>query len=236
MKNRLTLTMIGAVMCAGPRVAPAQAQHDHGAHDHGAATKVAPLPNCPVMDEPVNLGISVATDEGPVYFCCSGCIAKYEKNPERYADKVAVQRQALAKRPSVQVTCPVTRKPVDGKTSIEMDGKTVQFCSEDCAGKYRSDPSKYAAALRNSFSYQTTCPVMGEPIKPTVFTKLPTGETIYYCCKACDKSLRKNPLKYNQSLLDQGIVINWGAVKEAETDGGTDHDDHEHHHDDGHNH
>lgn len=57
------------------------------------------LPNCPVMDQPIDFAISVRTADGPVYFCCKGCIAKYQANPAKYAEKVAAQRKALANRP-----------------------------------------------------------------------------------------------------------------------------------------
>lgn len=55
------------------------------------------LPNCPVMEnEPIDTKIYIQTNEGRVYFCCKGCIAKYKANPTQYAEKVAAQRRALA--------------------------------------------------------------------------------------------------------------------------------------------
>jgi YHS domain-containing protein len=39
------------------------------------------------------------TDDGPVYFCCKGCAAKYKANPAKYAEKVAAQRKFLAEHP-----------------------------------------------------------------------------------------------------------------------------------------
>ena len=54
------------------------------------------LPKCPVMDEPIDSAVSIKTEEGPVYFCCKGCINKYKANPAKYAEQVALQRRALA--------------------------------------------------------------------------------------------------------------------------------------------
>ena len=108
---------------------------------------------------------------------------------------------------------------------------TYARCGKDCIGKYESDPAKYASALANSYSYQTTCPVMGGKIDPKSSTKLSTGETIYYCCQMCDKTLRDDPAKYNKNLVAQGILVNWAEVKKAESasdHGSHDHGDHDH--------
>lgn len=216
-------------------LAPAYAQHGHEGHDHA---KEAATPMCPVLDQPANLALSVPMDDGPVYFCCKGCVVKYKMNPAKYASKVADQRKALAGRAKVQVTCPVTKNPVDRKVSIDNNGEAVYFCCKGCVGKYQSDPAKYASALANSYSYQTTCPVMGGKINPKVSTTLTTGETIYYCCKGCDKPLRSNPAKYNAKLVAQGILVNWAEVKEAGSGhkDGDGHDGHDHDGHDGHDH
>ncbi|MCP4250351.1 MAG: hypothetical protein GY778_25185 [bacterium] len=175
----------------------------------------APLPKCPVSGEPIDFSVSVAADEGPVFFCCNGCVKKYKAAPEKYAEKVAVLRKALADRPKVQVTCPVTGKPVDPKVSIDHAGKKVFFCCSGCVGKYQADPGKYKAGLANAYTYQTTCPVMGEEINPKAFTKLSTGQTIHFCCKGCDKKLLANPEKYDEHLAAQGIHVDWSKVKKG---------------------
>ena len=218
--------VFGLALVVGTGVRPALAQHDHGDHGHGSHAEEAGLPNCPVMDEPVNLAISVPTDDGPVFFCCEGCIPKFRKDPAKYATKVAVQRTALAHRAKVQVTCPVTKTPIDRKVFVESSGGKVYLCSKDCVDKYQRDPAKYVTALANSYTYQTKCPVMDGDIDPKVFTKLSTGETIYYCCPKCDKVLREDPAKYNKNLASQGILVNWAAVKKA--DRGKGHDAHDH--------
>lgn len=236
--NRLIFgVVLGSALAVGMGVRPALAQHGHGDHGHGEHAQTAAVPKCPVMGEPANLALSVPTDDGPVFFCCKGCISKYQKDPGKYAAKVAAQRKALADRAKVQVTCPVSKEPVDQKVFVESNGKKVYFCCKGCAGKYQSNPAKYAAALANSYSYQTTCPVMGGKIDPKVSTTLSTGETIYYCCPGCDKPLRDNPAKYNKNLVAQGILINWAEVKKAESgkDHGHDHGSHGHEdHGDGH--
>ena len=175
----------------------------------------AALPLCPVMGEPVNLAVSTPTDDGPVFFCCSDCIPKYKANPEKYAAKVAAQRKALADRPKIQVTCPVSGKPVDTKVFVEHDGQKIYFCCKDCISKYEADPQKYAAKLANSYTYQVKCPVSGEKIDPQSFTQLASGQRVYFCCDGCKPKLAANPSKYLAKLEAQGFKF---AAKDMKSD------------------
>ena len=173
------------------------------------------VPKCPVMDEPVNLAVSTATDDGPVFFCCKGCVRKFKAAPDKYATALVKQRQVLAKREKIQVRCPVTGEPVDSKVVTEHAGRTIHFCCKECIIKFRGDPSRYEAALANSYTYQTQCPVMGERINPKASAVLPTGETIYYCCMGCHKKLLDDPAKYATVLAKQGMTIDAAKIKEA---------------------
>ncbi len=231
--NRLILGIVfGSALVVGTGARPVMAQQGHGDHGHAEHEQPAGVPNCPVMDEPANLALSVPTDDGSVFFCCKGCIPKYQKDPAKYAAKVAAQRKALAGKAKVQVTCPVSKDPVDQKVFVKSSGKRVYFCCKGCVGKYQSNPAKYATALANAYSYQTTCPVMGGKINPKVSTTLSTGETIYYCCPMCDKQLLDTPATYNKNLVAQGILINWAEVKKTDSAKGQDHDHGSHGHGD----
>jgi YHS domain-containing protein len=231
----LTQQLLIATACAmGLAVMPVRAQHE--GHGHGAdkprhaeemPAKVA-LPKCPVTGEAVNLAVRVATDAGPVFFCCKDCIPRYQANPAVYADKVTAQRKALADRAKVQVTCPVSGDPADRKVSVESDGKKVYFCCPGCINKYRADPGKFAAALANGYTYQTTCPVMGEPIDPKAFTTTADGERIYFCCDQCDAKFFANPAKYAPNLVAQGYTVNPAKMTHGDSSG---HKDHDHGHD-----
>ncbi len=46
---------------------------------------------------------------------------------------------------------------------------------------------------------QTTCPVMGGPIDPNVYTEY-KGKRVYFCCKGCDKKFMENPEQYLDKL------------------------------------
>ncbi len=239
--NRITRQLlIGSAIAIGLALTPVVAQrgaheHGHGEQVHGKnASEATGLPKCPIMDEPVNLAVSVATDEGPVFFCCKECISKYQSDPPKYAAKVAAQRNALADRPKIQVTCPVSKEPVDPEVFIESEGRKVFFCCKGCISKYKADPGKYASALANSYTFQTQCPVMKEEISPKSFTTAGNGMRIYFCCKGCDKKFFAHPAKYAPNLAAQGFTVNpkemtHGPVGEEK---GHDHGAHDHDHDD----
>ena len=215
----LTVMWVGGVTALAQQEGHGREQQKPGAM-HGqdkGGEKVAPakLPLCPVMGDPVDFNVKTMTKDGPVYFCCPMCIEKFEDQPAKYADRVAKQRAALAKLDHVQVNCPVTGNPIDGKTSIMSGGQRVSFCCPDCVAKYEKDPAKYAAKLLAGYTYQTRCPVTGEKIDPTVYLDLPTGERVYFCCKSCEGKLLKDPAKYAENLEKQGVPIDAKKVKEA---------------------
>ncbi|MCC7294108.1 MAG: hypothetical protein IT449_18760 [Phycisphaerales bacterium] len=172
-----------------------------------AQAPAAALPKCPVMGEEIDFSVRAETPEGPVYFCCPMCIGKFEKEPAKFADAVKAQREALAKRARVQTKCPVSGKPVDGKTSADVGGHKVSFCCAQCVDKYKAEPAKYKGALEGSYTYQTKCPVSGEDINPTVASDLSTGQRVYFCCKDCIEKFNKDAAKYAPKLAEQGVHV-----------------------------
>ncbi len=232
--NRLAARgFAGLALALGLLSMPARAQQEgdsHGDRPHAeTSANSTTLPKCPVTGEPINLAVSEATDDGPVFFCCKNCISRYRADPAKYATKIAAQRKALAHRPRIQVTCPVSKEPVDTNVFVESAGEKIFFCCKDCVTKYQSDPAKYASALANSYTYQTKCPVMNEDIDPKSFATAGNGMKLYFCCKGCDKKFFKDPQKYTANLEAQGFTVN--AREMAQVDNG--HRDHEHH---GHDH
>ncbi len=221
----LGFALIGAILLGGPQAGFAQQGHEHGmTHGQGDGMKTmgdqagghadkADVPLCPVMGDPANLAVSTPTDDGPVYFCCKDCIPKYKADPAKYADKVAAQRQALASRPKVQVTCPVSGEPVDTSVFVEKDGKKVYFCCKGCVGKYEAKPEKYAAALANSYTYQTKCPVKGGDIDPQAFTTFAGGGKVYFCRQGCEDQLLAHPDEYLPNLAGQGVSMSVDEMK-----------------------
>ncbi len=171
---------------------------------------------CPIVAEPIDFFTSIDTADGPVYFCCKGCIKKYKANPAKFAKETAAQRAILAKLPKIQTTCPVSGKELDpeepGGTTMH-NGEKISFCCPMCIKKFKDDPDSFKAKLAASFTYQTKCPVMGGEIDPSVHTTLSNGKKIYFCCKGCEKKLRADPEKYNDALVAQGIQVDWEKEK-----------------------
>jgi YHS domain-containing protein len=68
---------------------------------------VAALPadanaKCPVAGDPVDPNVSVVYKGRTVYFCCKDCVAKFNKDPEKYMAKLdppAAAPAAPAKTP-----------------------------------------------------------------------------------------------------------------------------------------
>lgn len=188
----------------------------------GAANATAgekEMPNCPVMDEPINLAVSTPTDDGPVFFCCKGCIKEYNKNSSKFAAKVSSQRKLLAKWDKVQVKCPVTGEAVNPELVTKYNGEKVALCCKRCVSALNSSGGKYKAALANSYTYQTKCPVSGSAIDPTVSNELPGGETVYFCCGGCSDKFMANPDKYAPKLAEQGVKVSVAKIKAAAESG-----------------
>lgn len=239
----------GSRCCGSSNVSlAAYTPQEHGEHgEHGehsgqgkdemqAASQEQPpraaskLPVCPVMGNPVDFSISSMTEAGPVYFCCPMCLEAYGKSPAKYAKQVAAQRAFLAKMKRVQVNCPVTGNPIDGKTIATIDGEVVSFCCTDCVSKYEGDPKQFKAKLEASYTYQTVCPVTGAAIDATMFVDMPTGERIYVCCPGCDKKILENPAKYAPKLAAQGINLDLKKLAGAKDDAAAGHAGHDHGH------
>jgi len=220
MKVRLLVCSLAVATVAPTGLAATRAADGHQKHPA--------LPVCPVMgDDPIDLSIRAATPDGPVFFCCADCIDPYKEHPAKYAAQVAEQRARLAGLPKVQTTCPVSGKPVDKKISVGQGAHKVGFCCKECVAKFQSNPGIYRAALANSYTYQTKCPVMGGPIDSKAFMELADGRKIYFCCQGCDKKLVRDPAKYLPKLEAQGVhLVANDLLRGTAGHGGHDHDKH----------
>ncbi len=53
-----------------------------------AASQAEPQTACPVAGLPINKKLSVEYRGKKVYFCCPGCVKKFQENPEKFASKL----------------------------------------------------------------------------------------------------------------------------------------------------
>ncbi len=94
--------------------------------------------NCPVMGNKVNKKFYTDYMGKRVYFCCSGCIDTFKKDPEKYMKKM---KEAGVKLESVP--CPISGNPSNHEIFTEHEGEKVYFCCEGCKEKFEKDPKKY---------------------------------------------------------------------------------------------
>jgi YHS domain-containing protein len=170
-------------------------------------------PKCPVSGKPADMARMLTTADGAVYFCCPGCEKAYKADPDKYSEKVAEQRKLVAMMDRVQVTCPLSGKPVNAKQFSEKGGEKVYFCCENCKGKYEADPAKYKDKLEGTYSYQTLCPVTNEQIDPKAFVELADGRKVYFCCSDCKEKLLSEPAKYAPNLEKQNVRADADKIK-----------------------
>ena len=69
------------------------------------------------------------------YFCCAGCRAKFEADPDRYLPKTATDP-----------VCGMSVDPAAAEHSHSHAGTTYYFCCAGCREKFEADPNRYLAA------------------------------------------------------------------------------------------
>lgn len=183
--------------------------------DEGEKAKSAPTAQCLLMPEPIDPSVRVATDSGPAYFCCTGCIEKYKANPAKFSEKLAAQQKELEKLPRTQVTCPISGEPIDNEVFVEKDGKKVHFCCKKCKAKYEEKPDEYTKALANSYTIQTTCPMDGKPIDPKATVEFTNGQTIYFCSPDCAAKVKSDVAAAKPKLAEMNIYVDPATLKGA---------------------
>ncbi|MFG1480245.1 heavy metal translocating P-type ATPase [Xanthobacter sp. V4C-4] len=111
-----------------------------GGHDHAGHAPASSAPPAKVKDPVCGMDVDPAPEAGKPFnlyngrsfhFCCNGCKAKFEANPEPY----------LA--PVVDPVCGMTVEPAGAKYAARHAGKTYFFCSASCETKFKADPAVY---------------------------------------------------------------------------------------------
>ncbi|HWO56893.1 MAG TPA: YHS domain-containing protein [bacterium] len=169
MKRRMlglaTIGVFGALVMAGRGEAQCGGMHSgsHASHQATATapdkTKDYPIDYCIVsgeklgeMGDPVRYEYKGRT----VYFCCKGCIKKFEADPAKYMAML----DAAAKPKSLD-WCIVTGdklgemgKPVPYKYK----DRELTFCCKSCIKEFEKDPTMYLARLDSALAGQITPP------------------------------------------------------------------------------
>jgi YHS domain-containing protein len=127
---------------------------------------------------------------------------------------------------------------INPEVYVEYEGVKVYFCCWGCDDKFLAEPEKYIPKLPESVQQriraaeaaaspvdaaageiaQTTCPVMGGEIDPTVYTDY-HGVRVYFCCPPCIETFEADPQEYIPELppaVQQRIVR--ATAEEADGD------------------
>lgn len=88
---------------------------------------------CPVMGGEVDREIAVDYRGGKVFFCCPGCVDKFEEKTAEYATKANIQLVSTGQ--AKQKACPITGRDVADGTATEVAGVSVSFCCAGCKSK-----------------------------------------------------------------------------------------------------
>lgn len=96
---------------------------------------------CPMCDKAPAKDVTADHKGEKVHFCCKDCLATYNKEPAKYADK-------LAGCYTYQTRCPVGGEKIDPNSSITLaKGGKIYFCCDKCIGAFEKDVAKYAPKL-----------------------------------------------------------------------------------------
>jgi YHS domain-containing protein len=88
---------------------------------------------CPVANKPAKAGTEVDYKGGKVYFCCQNCPKTFTAHTEKFAAKA--NHQLAATGQAYEVKCPLTGRPLNAATAIDVGGVKVAFCCNNCKGR-----------------------------------------------------------------------------------------------------
>jgi YHS domain-containing protein len=83
----LLLTVVLINGCKEKSPSPASSTSDIEAVTSAAAETYEQM-SCPVMGGKINKALYTEYKDKKVYFCCSGCVAKFKEDPEKYLAKL----------------------------------------------------------------------------------------------------------------------------------------------------
>lgn len=78
-------------------------------------------------------GKFVEYKEGKVYFCCGGCVKKFNADVEKFTTQA--NHQLVATGQFVQTGCPISGGDVDDDQMSVVGGVEVRFCCDKCKAK-----------------------------------------------------------------------------------------------------
>jgi YHS domain-containing protein len=196
------------------------AQHDHASHTANTEHEKMvgdpyTLPTCPVSGQKLgSMGdpITVIHEGRQIKLCCTGCQAKFEKEPQAYLEKIDKEmiEDQLPYYPLE--TCVVSGQKLTAMgepINRIYNNRLVRFCCNNCVAGFEKDPEAFLTKLNAAVIEKQKdspalkmCPVsneengsMGEGINLVIANRL-----VKLCCPSCEKPILDNPQKYLSKL------------------------------------
>lgn len=95
-----------------------------------------------------------------------------------------------------QKKCPISGKPVDGTSYVDVDGFRVLTAGPRESEEVRKNPGKAFAALAKNREAANPvvwlCPSMERAVAPNYPFVQQGGKRIYYCCGPCQPRIKSN--------------------------------------------
>jgi Cu+-exporting ATPase len=148
---------------------------------------------CPVTGEEADPEVSYVHKGTKYYFCCTGCIGKFKKDPAKFIKASAKNSFDPCEDEGEKVKKAESEKPAEPKNNV----MGVRYVAPQETEKGVINEGKdLSAEIVNE-----TCPVMaGEKVNPKVTTVTYKGKVYGFCCKSCIKKFAKAPEKYLPNL------------------------------------
>ena len=109
---------------------------------------------CLLADKPAVADKSSDWKDGKVFFCCGGCLKKFDADKSGKKEFAAkANHQLIASMQVEQKACPYSGAEIKKDVSIEFKGATMGFCCNGCKGKAEklSDDEKLATLFGEEF-------------------------------------------------------------------------------------
>jgi YHS domain-containing protein len=92
-----------------------------------------PAVTCPVAGRPINEATSADYREAKVYFCCKGCLAKFQADTDKFATKA--NHQLVLTKQAKQTACPISGRATRADETLTVANVNVAFCCDGCPKK-----------------------------------------------------------------------------------------------------
>jgi len=146
------------------------------------------------------------------YFCCAGCPAAFNKEPEKFAKSASVPL-SLIPLPET-IPCAVMsdhkaniKEATEKKLFADHNGRRYYFCCAGCLPAFNKEPEKFAKSASVAIGQlplpkETTCAVMtdnkvnvADALKKKMYADY-KGRRYLFCCAGCPAAFKSDPAKF----------------------------------------